>query len=104
MNKNNLREARALEILQRWRGEGFSNRYIFVEALLSLDGIHLNNEASTLGEIAIILNQANYLLEQINECQLTKVREKETVTRETLLSSEFLSSIKDKLKPGIKLE
>jgi hypothetical protein len=37
LNKSNLREAQALEILKAWCSRGYSLRYVITEALLKLN-------------------------------------------------------------------
>jgi hypothetical protein len=37
LNPENQREAKALTVIQKWLGQGFSTRHIMTEALLNLD-------------------------------------------------------------------
>ena len=68
LNKENQREAKALEVLNAWIEKGFSTRHILTTALLELD--HPGSEPAK-GEdgcgMELVLNQIGLLLEILKD-------------------------------------
>jgi hypothetical protein len=102
LNKANLREAQALEVLELWCTKGYSVRNTLTEALLKLNGISLEPiDNHVIQELYDSIRQTNELLEQIGNGNIPeKLREPETPSR-PLLSNHFVAAIKRSIKPGL---
>jgi len=60
-NKDNPREAQAIEVLKTWVDQGYSVRHVLAEALLAYHGPQRNVE---IDEITIKLDQISNMLQQ----------------------------------------
>lgn len=103
LNKDNLREGQALDILETWCNEGYSIRHVITEALLKLNGDGYEEAATTLDELQTTLNQVVHLLEQLGNDESTKVKEQESRSGKTGLTYDFIASIKKYANTGVKL-
>lgn len=101
LNKDNPREAQALEVLNAWIEKGFSVRYTLTKALLRLDHPGLDLESSQDDrDMRLVLDQIGQLLEIVKANPLTS---QEITTEQPILQESFLTSIKQGAKQGIKL-
>jgi DNA-directed RNA polymerase beta subunit len=105
LNRDNLREAQALEILETWCLKGYGLRYVITEALLKLndpgpDSVHDN----PIPELSAVLNQVNQLLEQIGNGRYPLYPRQDENIPQSGLAESFVLSIKKAAKPGIKIE
>jgi hypothetical protein len=104
LNKDNLREAQALEILEAWRSKGYSVRQTIIEALLKLDDPGLESrEDNNIPDLNAVLNQVNKLLEQIGNGGYSLYHKLDENPEKSNLAENFVSSIKEALKPGLRL-
>jgi hypothetical protein len=104
LDATNPREARALDILNAWIEQGYNARFILTQALIALDHPGSEPAMSEDGrDMELVLNQIGLLLE------ILRARETDTVIRQTpdrepsMLQDNFLASIRQAVKPGIKL-
>jgi hypothetical protein len=105
LNKDNLREAQALEILEAWCSKGYSLRYVITEALLKLnDPGPESMEDNNIPDLNAVLNQVNKLLEQIGNGGYPVFPRQDENTLHSSLAESFVLSIKKAAKPGIKIE
>ena len=75
LDKENPGEEKARKVLKYWYEEGYSLRYIMLEALLRLDEPHVDQtEEATLGEVSEKLNRISQMLEQIGNGQSIEIR------------------------------
>lgn len=104
LNKDNLREAQALEILKAWCLKGYSVRFIITEALLKLDvpGSE-STEDNKIPELNAILNQVNKLIEQIGNGGYPLFPKQDENTLQSGLADSLVLSIKKSVKPGLKM-
>ena len=96
LDPDNPREARALDILEQWREEGFSLRHTVTEAILSLDNPKSMSQKLIVEEE--LLRTINGLLRNLlanNSEPLTNQRQ--------VVSDNFKASLKMSIKPGLKL-
>jgi hypothetical protein len=104
LNKENLREAKALLILQEWRAKGYSVRQTITEALLKLDQHEQNPESTALGELTETLSQVNHLLKLIESGNSSPVATHRGSRINGGLSESFVASVKRSAKSGLKIE
>lgn len=101
LNKANLREAQALEVLNAWTEKGFSARFILTKALLELDHPGSDLEISQDDcDLRFVIDQIGQLLEFV---KANPIMRQEITTEQPILHESFLASIKQGAKPGIKL-
>ena len=102
LNPINPREAQALKILQSKHSEGFSSRRVLTDALIGL--MVENEKGSSLftDELNEALEHIAGLLEQFNNSNLE--HEQPSYPQVALLKDNFLSSIKNSMKPGLNLD
>jgi len=105
LDKTNPREARALEVWNAWIKKGFSTRHILTTALLELDhpGSDLGLSHSDRG-LGLILEQIGQLLKFAEAVKTYPISQEEPVPEQANLNESFLTSIKQGIKPGFKLE
>ncbi len=105
LNKDNLREAQALEILEAWCSNGYSVRYVITEALLMLNEsdpeLVVNNE---LRELNLALERVNRILQHLGNGEYLDTPRREENTSQSNITDNFVTSIKKAVKPGIKIE
>jgi hypothetical protein len=102
LSKDNIREAQALAILQKRLSLGFSTRNILTDALLRLQENDLVQESSRYNPVLpLILSQLYELLNQITPGQIVDNDGEEQPNQQ--LSRALLSSIKEKVRPGISM-
>lgn len=104
LDKNNPREAQAIEKLNRWVDRGYSSRFILTQALLGIDDIDVETEKFPNHEINSVSDQLNSLLEILNNQDINRNLNQNTNIDAIALKGGFLSSIKQGIKPGIKYE
>jgi len=104
LNKDNLREAQALEILEAWCSKGYSVRYVITEALLKLnDPSPESMEDNRIPDLNAVLNQVNNLLEQIGNGEYPILSRENESDIQPSLSDSFVLSIKTGAKTGLKI-
>jgi hypothetical protein len=104
LDKNNPREAKALEVLKNKRDEGYNIRHIIMEALINLDETNPHLESPTTKELFTIVMKVHQLLERIkgdDELSLTREAAMDTNLE---LTENLVSSVKKTIKPGLHLE
>ena len=104
LNKNNPREARALNVIRDWFTEGYSIRHIITEALLRLDGTDSEQVSFTANELITSLHQINQLLEQLGNGDSTRAINQGERQESTGLTATFIASVKKSAKQGIKID
>ncbi len=102
LNSNNPREALALEILRTKQAEGFSSRRVLADALIGMAAESCQNTLIPIGEFNKALEQISGLLELLNGGNQTQ--NQPTHPQAASLNENFLSSLKDAAKPGIKFD
>jgi hypothetical protein len=103
LDATNPREARALEILNGWIEQGYSIRFILVQALLALD--HTGPEQSKSvdsRDMELVLNQIGLLLELLKAREPNLGVHQDPDCEPSGLQENFLAAIKQSAKPGIK--
>jgi len=95
LSDDNPREAQAREVIEAWVGEGYSLRYILIEALLSM-GI----ERNCTTDIEQIILQ----LEELIQSSYKKEVEENGVQRDdSTLPDGFTVALRNSIRTGIKL-
>jgi hypothetical protein len=98
LNKENPREAKAIEILHKRFREGQSVRTIITEALIGLDFYSDRVISENLvGQLQELIGQVNRLIDKDG---LMENKPSNNVPTETNLCQAFLSSVKKSVKPG----
>ena len=92
LNDNNPREARAKSVIDAWVDEGYSLRYVVVEALIKFQ-INENNYEMQIIQDTIMEFIARFDAKQITPYNLE--------IDNNALSNSFLKSIKSSVKSGI---
>jgi len=92
LSDDNPREARAREVIEAWVGEGYSLRYVIVEALVSF-----KKEGLRQGEL-------NSLVEKLQDLILSIDKSETVQLSDVSLSNSFLDAMKQSARIGIKLE
>ena len=103
LDKDNLREAKALLILQEWRTRGYSVRQTITEALVSLDRNGFKS-GSSLDEFNEALSQVNHLLRLVESGGSSIINDKGKINPNNNLSTSFVASAKKSAKAGLKLD
>ena len=105
LNKDNLREAQALEVLNTWVRKGFSARLIFIKALLELDhpgsDLEMSQDNRNLG---LVLDQIDQLLEIVKAIKANPITKQDHDPEQPILHESFLASIKRGAKPGSNMD
>lgn len=97
LNEMNIRESQALEILKGWLDQGYSVRRVIVEALIRYDTNNQNNGKNDLDDLEEKLTKIIRLFESGG------FEKKSTASAEQAeLRTEFVSSIRRSIKPGIR--
>jgi hypothetical protein len=100
LDKTNLREAKALEVLNIWIEKGFSTRFILTKALLELDhpgsDLEMSQDDRDLG---LVIDQIGQLLEIV---KANPIAVQSFNLEQPILNESLLTSIKQGVKPGIK--
>ena len=92
-------------MLKAWYEEGYSHRYIIIEALLRLDESHTTTaEETTLGEVNERLNWISRMLERIGNDKSSEIENGEKKPAESELTTGFLGVIRQGAKYGLKYE
>lgn len=105
LNKDNLREAQALEILEARCSKGYSLRYVITEALLKLNDPGPESiQDNPIPELSTVLSQVNKLLEQIGNGEPPFFPKQGENTLHSSLAESFVLSIKKAAKPGLRLD
>jgi len=103
LNKDNLREAKALLVLQEWRIKGYSVRQTITEALVSLDRNEHKSDSS-IDELNEVLNQVNHLLRHIESGGSSIINDKAKSNPNNNLSPSFVASVKKSARSGLKID
>ncbi len=105
LDKDNPREARARSVLKTWYSEGHSVRYILTEALLKLGKPEPEQAGSkTLEELNETLTQIRHLLKQMKDGRYMPTEKSNGEQGQVAeLTGDFVASIKQAVKPGLKL-
>jgi len=103
LNKGNLREAKALLVLQEWRAQGYSIRRIITDALLKLDATQTEPHTNRLDELNDTLNQVNLLLKQLSYGDSAQSSNTDGRPENSRLADHFVASIKKSAKRGTKI-
>jgi len=91
LDEHNPREAQAKGVIHARVEEGYSLRYVIVEALLSFD--NKDNGHSELNEV----------VEQLQDLILTLDRPTVSTSSNALLTNSFLDAVKQSAKGGVKV-
>ena len=103
LNKDNLREAKALLILQEWGQKGYSIRQTITEALLKLDQNAIETEPTTFDELNETLSQVLYSLKQIeSDNSPPSVTHPDNAIKSGLYAN-FVTAVKESAKPGLQI-
>ncbi|MFC1879346.1 hypothetical protein ACFLZW_05485 [Chloroflexota bacterium] len=102
LDKDNLREAKALLVLQEWRVKGYSLRQIMTDALLKLDEVHNNLLTTQYVELQDMLAQVTEILTQIGNTESDHGTQRNRGLESTKLSETFVFSVKKSAKQGMK--
>ena len=89
LNDENPREAQAREVIEAWVKEGYSLRYVIVEALLD----YRQGDSET--------NNLNYVLKQLQSMFDNPIKINDESSTNSSLSNTFLAGIKKSLHKGI---
>lgn len=89
LNDDNPREAQAKGVINAWVGEGYSLRYVIVDALLSYKKSGEGN-----GEL-------NSVVEQLQDLILSLDKQPVPQTSEASLSNSFLDAVKQSARGGV---
>ena len=92
LDKGNLREAKALLILQEWRTKGYSVRQTITKALVSLDQ-NGHRTGSSINELNEALSQVNHFLKLIEICGFASIGDKKKSNSTNSLSTNFIVSV-----------
>lgn len=105
LNKDNTREAQALEILEAWCSGGYSIRHVITEALLNLNapgrGSVVNKATYDLNTT---LDQVKKLLEQLENGEHLRGFIQSDESKPSTLADNFVASIRKVAKPGLTLD
>jgi len=105
LNKDNPREARALNILIRWKFEGHNTRYIVTEALLLLDDSKKNElKVVMLAELNEKLIHVNQIFNQFGFDKNTELLVIDPPAADIKLSDGFIKAVREAARTGINLE
>ena len=99
LSKDNPREAKAREVLRRLYHDGYSIRHILTEALLLFD---TKDEHDPFADVNQALEKIGQMLEGLQKKQVVVAASKTTEPEQPPLSAEFLSSVRQVVKPGMK--
>jgi hypothetical protein len=103
LDKENIREAKALMILQVWRTNGYSIRQAITEALVSLSW-NGHKSGSSFDELNEALSQVNHLRMRLESCESPITNNKGKRNPNSDLSTSFVASVKNSAKVGLKLD
>jgi hypothetical protein len=92
LDDDNPREAQARAVIDAWVREGYSLRYVIVEALIAF-----KKDESGYGELASIVEQLQDLLSSSD-------RASSGSAPETSLSNSFLNAVKNSIKLGVSIQ
>ncbi|MFC1878760.1 hypothetical protein ACFLZW_02490 [Chloroflexota bacterium] len=104
LNKDNLREAKALLVLQEWSAKGYVIRQTIAEALLSLDQNETKPESAAFNDLSKTQSQVNHLLRQIESGNSSPVTKRGENQGDNGLSTSFVASVKMSARSGLKLD
>ena len=99
----NLREARALEVIIAWTEQGHNLRFIVTQALLELghpgSDIAMNQDGQALNAV---LDHIDQVIEMVKTMQPDRPPRQDSDIASPTLSEGFLTSVKNRAKPGFK--
>jgi len=103
LDAENPREARALEVINTWTNQGYSPRFILTKALLELghpgSDIAMNQEGQALNAV---LDHIDQVIEMVKTMQPDRPPRQDSDIASPTLSEGFLTSVKNRAKPGFK--
>jgi hypothetical protein len=104
LDRENPRERRGLEILNKWRDDGFVVSHILTEALLSLEDSRSIAVITAFEDLNKALISVNQLLQKLEDGTSITITQYESGSIGYILSDQFINAIKNKVKPGITAE
>jgi hypothetical protein len=104
LNKNNPREAKAFQVLQEWGTQGYSTRYVIIEALLNLGGFDSDLEKTQLESINDMMAHIEQFLIKVDDREITTTSGRISNPEPPIVTDSFLASVNKSMKPGLKLE
>ena len=105
LDKDNPREAKALQVLQDWCTRGYPLRLILTEALLKLDGMESDLMADgMLQELSEKLSLVSQQLDKMANSNGPPMESQNVISERGRLADHFVASMKKGAKPGLKLE
>lgn len=103
LDKENPREAKALEILRTWTERGYSTRFIITKGLLELNNPNSSSEFSRDDQIIeVVLEQIGQVLDMVKSMNTNPSGYNRQEDHQDDLSKDFIKSIKLGIKPGIR--
>jgi len=103
LNKDNLREAQALLILQDWRAKGYNFRQTITEALIKLEAAQEEQPTIQFNDLNDALYRVNQLLEKLGNRDSSQNMKTDRYRGNSRLSDQFIVSIKKSAKNGMKI-
>ncbi len=106
LDRNNPREAQALDVLKKGQEAGYSLRHILTEALLALEAAAEEEQAVVvaISEVVGRLAQVQSVLEHIQHIGLSPVQPQAGKPEQEILAESFVLSVKSAAKPGLGLD
>ena len=95
--EENPREAKALDILKKWREDGYSLRHKITDAILKLDDDQAPPQQNIIDDV--FLDQLKQIIQALPDQNLINPS-----TSENALSHQFMSSLKMSVKPGVSID
>jgi hypothetical protein len=89
LNVDNPREVQAKEVIDTWVSQGYSLRYIVVDALISYNKVDLEH------------NELSSIMDQLREMILSLDKISEDQPSDSVLPNSFLMAVKNSAKLGI---
>jgi len=100
LDNTNPREAQGLEVLNAWVEKGFSTRFILTTALLKSEhyGSEMESDQGNR-DLSLVLEQIGQLIEIV---KANPIAAQSISLEKPILHENFLASIKQGAKPGMK--
>ncbi len=103
LDKDNPREAAALQVLHSWSEKGYNFRHIITEALIRMkDRGSISETDDLLMELKQSLGQFNRLFEKLGDENCLPASQKNEESYKIALPRNFIDSIQKTAKPGIR--
>jgi len=106
LDRNNPREAQALDVLKKGQEVGYSLRHILTEALLALEASAEEEQQllAALAEVSRRMEQIRSALERLQHANLAPVQMHDEISNQAALAESFVLSVKSAAKPGLGLD